>query len=148
MADNPFSWALTGVKEMKKKILGVAKQFPDKVAAALYQEAQVEMTESKRRCPVAVPSWYLAQGYGRYRGIPGSLRASGRVAEPERGVGRIISVTLSYGGYSAPYAIYVHEIEDNYHPIGQWKYLESVINESRPYMAARVARRLEKWGVT
>lgn len=145
--DPIFKAALGGIKEMRKRLSKIADQFPDKVAAALYQEAQIEMTEAKKRCPVAVPSWYLAQGYGRYRGVPGSLRASGRVAEPVRGPGRHISCELSFGGAAAGYAIYVHEIEDNYHPVGQWKYLESVINESRPHMPARIAARLDKWGV-
>lgn len=123
--------AITGVNEMLAKIKGIANSFPDRVGAALYQEAQVEMTEAKRRCPVDT----------------GKLRASGQVSKPER-EGRRISVTLSFGGAAADYAIYVHENLEANHASppfggGQAKFLESVLNESQPYMAERLARRLD-----
>lgn len=109
----------------------LADKFPDYVGAALYQEAQIEMTEAKRRTPVDT----------------GRLRASGRVALPVR-EGRRISVTLSFGGAAAPYAIYVHENLEANHASppfggGQAKFLESTINESAPYMLARIARRVD-----
>jgi len=108
----------------------IAEKFPDHVAAAIYQEAQIEMTEAKRRTPVE----------------HGFLRASGHVAEPVR-EGKRISVTLSFGGASAPYAVYVHEnLEANHasppYGGGQAKFLESVLNESRPHMAQRIANRV------
>lgn len=115
-----------GAKEMIAKLKQIADRFPDRVAAAIYREAQIEMTESKRRVPVKT----------------GVLRASGFVAEPERH-GRNISVTLSYGGAADAYAIIVHENPDAFHKNGQWKYLESVLNESRPYMLGRIAKRIQ-----
>lgn len=133
---------LKGAAEMRAKLMRVAAQFPNRVAAAIYQEAQIEMTEAKRRTPVAVPSWYIDQGYGKYRGVPGTLRASGFVAEPVRN-GNNISVTLSFGGAASDYAIPVHEILDSIHPVGQAKFLESTLDESRPFMKARIARRLD-----
>jgi hypothetical protein len=45
-------------------------------------------------------------------------------------------------GRQAPYAIYVHENPDAIHPVGQWKFMESVIDESRPHMAERLAARI------
>lgn len=120
-----MKFALKGSKEMQERIRRIAKAFPDRVAAALYQEAQIEMTESKRRVPVDT----------------GTLRASGFVAEPVR-KGRNISVTLSYGGAAEDYAIPVHENLEAFHRIGQAKYLESVLNESAPHMAGRVAARV------
>ena len=36
----------------------------------------------------------------------------------------------------------VHENLDAFHRVGQAKFLESVLVESRPYLAARVARRM------
>lgn len=105
----------------------IAVRYPDVVEAALYQEAQIEMTKSKRRVPVE----------------HGVLRASGFVTKPERR-GRNISVTLSYGGAAEDYAIPQHERLDFNHPRGgQAKYLESVLNESRPYMAVRLAARID-----
>lgn len=47
------------------------------------------------------------------------------------------------GGPSAPYAIYVHEDLEAFHKVGQAKYIESVLMESRPFMAARVAKRID-----
>ncbi len=120
-----------GADQMIATLKRVAEKFPDKVGAAIYQEAQIEMTEAKRRCPVAT----------------GNLRASGQVAKPVR-EGKRISVTLSFGGAAAPYAIFVHENLDANHshpPFGggQAKFLESTLTESAPYMAARIAARID-----
>ena len=137
---------LHGASDMIAKIKQFAAKFPDRVAAAVYQEAQIVMTESKRRCPVASDG--------------GTLRASGRVALPVR-EGRRISVTLSYGGAADAYAIAVHEhlsehsppswikAEENGHPV-QWttpgtgpKFLEGPIDEALPEMNGRLAARLQ-----
>ncbi len=116
---------MKGAAAMIATLKQIAAKFPDRVAAAIYQEAQIEMTESKRRCPVDV----------------GTLRASGMVAEPIRS-GRNISVTLSYGGAAQDYAIPQHENLEYVHKVGQAKFLESVLNESRSNMAARIAARV------
>lgn len=123
---------IKGVDEMRAKLIKIAQKFPERTAAAIYREAQIEMTEAKRRTPVDVSP---------NAPHPGQLRASGQVSEPVRN-GKNISVTLSFGGGAIDYAVYVHEIVENYHPIGQAKYLESTLNESRPYMAGRLARRI------
>ncbi len=120
-----------GVAEMVATLKRIGDKFPDRVGAAIYQEAQIEMTEAKRRCPVDT----------------GKLRSSGQVARPVR-EGKRISVTLSFGGAAAPYAIFVHEnLEANHSspPFGggQAKFLESTLNESAPHMAARIAARID-----
>jgi hypothetical protein len=122
---------MKGVSEMLSMLKRIQDKFPDRVAVAIYQEAQIEMTEAKRRTPVDT----------------GKLRASGQVAKPVR-EGNRISVTLSFGGAAIDYAIYVHEnLEANHDspPFGggQAKFLESVLNESAPYMAARIAARID-----
>jgi len=118
---------LKGKDAVLSSIKQIAQRFPIIVGAALYQEAQIEMTESKRRVPVE----------------HGILKASGFVTFPEN-KGRNISVTLSYGGAAEAYAIVQHERLDFHHPLGgQAKYLESVLNESRPFMAARIAARMD-----
>jgi len=116
---------MNGAAEMLAKLKDLARDFPTKVGRALYIEAQVEMTESKRRVPVKT----------------GVLRNSGMVSLPERD-GRRISVTLSYGGAAQDYAVPVHENLEAFHRVGQAKYLESVLDESRPHMAERLATRL------
>lgn len=125
-----FKASVDGAAEMAKKIREIAAKFPKEVEAALYAEANVEMVESKRRVPV------------RY----GPLKASGAVHEPER-EGRQISVTLSYGDNAVDYAVYVHEDLTAFHKNGEAKFLESVLKESAPYMAERLAKRLhfDKW---
>lgn len=114
------------MKAMSDKIRSVQRSFSEQVTQALHVEAQIEMTEAKRRTPVDT----------------GALRASGRVETPKRN-GRKMSVSMSFGGAAGAYAVIVHENPDAFHPIGQWKYLQSVLEESEPHMAARLARRME-----
>lgn len=92
----------------------------------MYQEMQIEMAESKQRCPVET----------------GILRASGTVSKPEIDSYDNINVTLSYGGAARDYAIVQHERLDFVHKVGEAKFLESVMNESQTHMNARIARRI------
>lgn len=128
---------MRGVKEMQAKVMSVARSTPSRVKQALFMEAQIEMTEAKKRTPVDVN--YAG---GRKPPHPGQLRASGTVHPPEQS-GRRLFVVLSFGGGAVDYAVWVHEILDNFHPVGQAKYLESTLNESAPYMAQRLAERLQ-----
>jgi hypothetical protein len=129
---------------MLKIIRDLATQMPVRVEAALYTEAQVEMTESKRRCPVSpTKAQFKAMGRSAPKNLrPGTLRASGYVNRPER-EGRKLTVTMGYGGAAEAYAVVQHERLDYRHTTGQAKYLESVLNESRPYMLQRMATRLQ-----
>ncbi|MCR4301793.1 MAG: hypothetical protein NUV51_09300 [Sulfuricaulis sp.] len=139
-----MSLKLKGVAQMRAKLRKIAQQYPGRVEAALYREAQIEMTESKRRCPVSpTAAQFKAMGRKMPKGtVPGTLRATGTVHEPER-IGNLISVTLSYGGGAVQYAAVQHERLDFFHTTGQARYLASVLEESRPYIAARVARRIK-----
>jgi hypothetical protein len=119
-------FTLKGGKAMAAKGRAIAKKVPDNAARALYQEAQIEMTEAKARTPVDT----------------GVLRASGHVGFPER-KGRLLFVSMSFGGAAETYAVIVHEDLEAFHKIGQAKFLESVLNESMPYMAARIAKRID-----
>jgi hypothetical protein len=122
---------LKGATKMIQTLKQFAEKYPDQVAAALYQEAQIEATEMKKRTPVdTTPN----------APHPGNLRNSIHVEDPER-KGRTISVEIATGA-QAPYAVYVHENPDAYHPVGEWKFMESVLNESRSHMADRIARRI------
>lgn len=132
-----MKFAMKGVKEMQAKILSVARKTPTRVKGALFVEANVEMTEAKRRTPVDVN--YAG---GRRPPHPGQLRASGTVHPPEQS-GKRLFVVLSFGGGAVDYAVWVHEILDNFHPVGRAKYLESTLNESAPFMARRIAERLK-----
>jgi hypothetical protein len=122
---------LRGVGQMVGTLKKFAEKYPDRVATALYQEAQIEATEMKKRTPVDTRD---------NAPHPGNLRNSIHVLDPERR-GRTISVEIATGT-QAPYAVYVHENPDAFHPVGEWKFMESVLNESRPHMADRIARRI------
>lgn len=130
---------LRGANEMRAVLRGLAKNYPDRVAAAIYKEAQIEMTEAKKRTPVDTTD---------NPPHPGQLRRSGFVSQPVR-EGRNISATLSFGNEltmmdnGVGYEVYVHENPDAIHPVGQWKYLDSVLNESRSSMAGRIAARVQ-----
>lgn len=118
--------SMRGGARIKAGIKQFVGAFPDYVGKALYQETSVELTEVKKRTPVEF----------------GELRASEHVIGPIR-QWRTIYTNIVAGGPSAPYAIYVHEDLDAFHKVGQAKYIESVLLESRPFMAARVAKRIE-----
>jgi hypothetical protein len=115
-----------GMDRVIARLERLAQRFPDEVGNALRAEAEIEMTEAKKRTPVKT----------------GALRGSGHVTGPERSW-RDIAVVLSFGGPAAPYAVRVHEDLTAFHRVGQAKFLESVLRESEPYMAARVAHRID-----
>lgn len=117
---------LNGAAAMRRKLLRFAEKFPDEVVRALYVETEIEVKEVKRRTPVD----------------KGPLRASVHQVGPTRAWRKITTMIVA-GGPSAPYAVFVHENPDAIHPVGQWKFLESVILESRPFIGARVAKRIE-----
>jgi hypothetical protein len=103
-----------------------AKKNPLSIAKALFIEAGIEATEMKRRTPVDT----------------GALRGTYEVTKPDFGaLGGDISVEIRVGGPAAEYAIHVHENLEAHHDVGQAKFMESVINESKPFFHARVAKR-------
>lgn len=124
---------MKGVGQFNRNIEIGGKRMINNVERAAYGEAQVEVTEIKRRTPVDITE---------DAPHPGQLRNSIHAEEPVR-EGKKIIITIATG-QEAPYGIYVHENPDAFHPVGQWKFIESVLNESRPYMAQRIASRAEK----
>ena len=118
------------------KVIGYMKKLekgvPLLAAAALYQEALIEQKESMKRTPVDVTT---------KRG-GGSLRDSHETSAPYW-KGKFLNVDIQVGGPSAPYAIVQHENMEFFHKVGQAKFLESTINESAPYLLARIAKRIQ-----
>lgn len=137
------SFELKGTRAMQRKIERIARDFPNKVEQSLRVEAELVMTDSKKNfVPVDL----------------GTLRSSGHVGSVER-AGRDLSVTLDYGGASAPYALAVHEHPSTHSPpswegkavtdISNWsldgrgpKYLERPLNNALKGMARRIAASL------
>jgi hypothetical protein len=130
---------LKGSEEVIGKIQAAMLQIGVKAEAALYQVAEQEMTESKKRVPVDL----------------GNLKNSGHVQHPERDA-EGISLKMGFGGPAGAgnvggetnkedvgYAIVVHEDLEAFHKVGQAKYLESVLQESAPYLLERIANRIK-----
>ncbi len=126
MAEPQMTFVMAGAEALKARLLSLAQSIPQQVAAALYQEAEIEMTEAKARTPVDT----------------GTLRDSGHVNLPQL-VGGEVSVTMGFGGAASAYAVIVHEDLEAIHTSGQAKFLESVLQESAPYLAERIAKRID-----
>lgn len=128
LADLTFD--LKGAPEVMAKIQAAMATMKTQASAALYQEAEVEMTEAKARTPVDT----------------GTLRDSGHVQAPVEDADSV-SVTMGFGGAAAGYAIIVHEDVEGVVPrpggVGQSKFLESVLRESAPYLVERIASRIK-----
>lgn len=125
-----MSVELKGMADVKRRLAALTKSFPEEAGRALRAEAEIEMTEAKKRTPV----------------LTGALRASGHVTGPQARLPfsrAPIEVKLAFGGPAAPYALFVHENLEAFHAVGQAKYLESVLNESAPHMPARIAHRIQ-----
>ncbi len=118
---------------MRQTLKQIAKEYPNRVAAALYHEASIEATEMKRRTPVDTTA---------NAPHPGQLRNSIHVLDPVVS-GDGASVTIATGSEARDYDIHVHENPDAIHPVGQWQFMASVLDESRSYMAARLAKRIK-----
>ena len=104
------------------------RAYPLLAERSLNIEGEIEMAEAKRRTPVDT----------------GALRSSGRARPPERTRfgGQTVEQRLTFGGPAVGYALAVHENLGAFHRVGQAKYLESVVRESRPFMGGRVTKRI------
>lgn len=116
-----------GLDEFRKAIEEWSKKAPRSLGAALYQEAECIMGDSKEfYVPVDI----------------GALRASGHVQPPETS-GDKISVTLGFGGPAAPYALKVHEDLQARHTVGGAKYLEKPFMQSVEDLPKRLAQQAQ-----
>lgn len=104
------------------------QQAPMLAARALYEEAQEAFLLSQEVVPVRF----------------GVLKASGEVHFPSiKGTKAYCSIT--YGGPSVPYAMYVHEIPPSrakHDPPTRWKYLENPVRVYAQGMAERMTVRV------
>ena len=116
----------TGADKALKDLTKIEAFTPNAFAQALFQEAQIEATECKKLCPVDT----------------GNLRASIHVEGPERS-GRRIWCYVVAGGIAETYALIVHEDLFAIHKVGQAKFIEQPLKESAPYLAERIAKRID-----
>ena len=69
--------------------------------------------------------------------VPGTLRASGKLVVERNG--NQIRGEVSFGGLAEDYAFFVHEDTEAFHATGQDHFVSSVLDESRKYLASRIA---------
>jgi Bacteriophage HK97-gp10, putative tail-component len=119
-----FEITFKGQERVERELMRLSRASKVAAGQALREEAEIEMTEAKQRTPVRT----------------GALRASGHVEGPF--ATGDVEVLLIFGNAAVDYAAYVHENLEAHHAVGQAKFLESVLTESAPYFAARVARRI------
>ena len=117
---------VTGLSELQQALKALGLNMLVEAGNALRAEGELIVTEAKRRTPV----------------LTGVLRDSGHPIGPEID-GRSVSVKLTFGGAASGYAIFVHENVAAHHHVGQSKFLESAVLEAAPYLAGRVARRID-----
>lgn len=103
----------------------LTRGIPEVSKEALSEEADLTIVQALPRTPLET----------------GALRGSFRKSEAqvERNT---VSVTVEVGGDEAPYAIFVHENLDAYHPIGQAKFLEQTVRERGRTFPGRMAERI------
>lgn len=117
---------VTGANAVASSLNLLSRDVRSAAKVALREFGEEEMTESKKRVPVDT----------------GTLRASGTVSEEESG--DKLQVALTYGGPASEYAATVHEDLEAFHPVGEAKYLESVLDESAPFLTQRVGEKIKK----
>jgi hypothetical protein len=129
---------VTGLDTARRRLDFFCTNFPHEVAAALKQEAELTMTESKREVPVDT----------------GSLRNSGFVDQPVIN-GKQISVKVGYGGVATKvnpkngevtttYAVIVHEDLAANHSVGNAKFLENPIKRRRERLMSNINSRVKR----
>lgn len=128
---------LEGDKEMIANLQKIQKEYPQRIAGALYKQANIVMTTSKRDyVPVDL----------------GTLRSSGRVLEPIIKNGSV-EVHLVFGGPASAYALAVHEHPSGFSPfswsagvsfsVGGPKYLEKPMMLKAKTLVADLAKDLQ-----
>lgn len=119
---------LAGTKKAKELLRSLGPAVLEIAAGSLYRSSEEIMTVSKEvYCPVDT----------------GTLRSTGRVELPVIS-GNKVEVVMGYGGPSADYAVYVHEIDKNYNNGKQWKYLETPLKEGIPSIERNLVSDMEK----
>lgn len=113
----------TGAKAMVARLEAIARKIPNEAGKRLFQQGLVIEGQAIRLTPVEF----------------GALNSSSETARPVISGGNV-SVTISFGGPSAPYAAAVHENLSARHRVGQAKYLEQPVLEAMPTLAGKLGR--------
>ncbi len=126
-----------GLVEMQRKIGSYAKKYATAFAEAQFEETVIEAEECAKITPF---------DHRENAPHPGQLRESVHATRPF--IAKTITTKVvaggTDGGADIHYAILQHETEWFAHQEPeQWKYIESVLFASAPYMLARINKRLK-----
>lgn len=126
-----------------KNLRALRAGLKDQVANAVFAEAEVQIaTPAKKLCPVDVDNHFMPKlGKNRVPPHAGNLRNSIHVEGPFREGKKVSAIVCT--GKQAPYDVYVHENLKAHHPVGQAKFIETPLNESKPNFSAGVAKRID-----
>jgi len=119
-----FAYEIKGTREMRAKAAKLNADARRAMLNAVKKFQHQEGVESDKRVPV----------------LTGELKESKFEVEPYFQGNQVVGGL----GYGADHALVVHEDLEAFHPHGQAKYLESVINESAPHFPDRVAEEMKK----
>lgn len=120
---------LTGDNVLAKKMKRLERTMFHAAKAAILQEAEMIMTESRSLVPVD----------------KGILKTSGVVGKPKKirgGAG--VEVIIGYGGAASSYAIYVHEDLNANHVVGQALFLELPFQKAQFAMSYRLSLSIKR----
>lgn len=117
---------ISGIIEMETHLQFLIRNYRERVADALYEEAVRILELAKRRVPI----------------LTGALRDTGAVSQPIITRNEVY-VLISFGDEIVKYAIPVHERIYAKHITGQSKYLESVMQEEESRVLSNIARKLQ-----
>lgn len=117
-----------GQSEMFANTKRYSAAFPNRLGQSIYRQLNIDVKEMKKRTPV----------------LSGDLRDSEHVTEPEI-QGQVVKCSVVCGvtdaGEDLLYARKQHfDLELNHPNGGQAYFMTSVLNESSPHMAERIAQ--------
>jgi hypothetical protein len=128
---------MKGRQEISARLQKFAQNFPKHIGNALMKDAREnDVPEAKERAPVYSGPQTSSSP------VPFVLQKSIHVEGPKF-EGNVISVEVVAGGLAAAYAIRQHEDLTYHHKVGQAKYIESVIMESRAGRAERISKNID-----
>lgn len=120
---------LIGIDSVISRLNRIQKNIPEAAEKSLYKVGKDIMKVAVNKTPEKT----------------GALKKSALVSHPVTS-GNKTKMVLSFGGPSAPYAIYVHENLKVNHRRGQAKFLEIAIEESASYVGNEIASEiLHSW---
>lgn len=113
--------------QLQRRCTSVRNHFPAYTGKALFEEIdEVEVPECQKEVPYKT----------------GALHDTIHAAGPFYNNGWV-SATIGAGNEDVDYAIKVHEDLDAFHPRGKAKFIEDPLFQSRPFIGARLAARMD-----